>query len=174
MATPIAATAGATHTPAPLSAHGQIDLALHLTQRPRFCSPAAVAENRCLVTSTSSKLSTHLVTESRCTSRPATRFRIRLTPPTSLLLSGCGRWREPERFRFWGSCSKRHSPVPRISHQTLDGHKVPSTRGDHAPAATTPSFHQSHGGRPRPSRLGSTSALRHHQKSLVRPICVQG
>ncbi len=25
------------------------------------------------------------------------------------------------RFRIWGSCSKQHSPVPRIPHQTLNG-----------------------------------------------------
>jgi hypothetical protein len=55
---------------------------------------------------------------------------------------------DQEENRIWGTCSKRHSPVPRISHQTLNGLEAPSSNGDHTPPATTPSFHNSHGGHP--------------------------
>jgi len=73
--------------------------------------PVAVVANCCLVTSTStpSKISTHPVTESRCTSRPATRFRIRLTLPSSLLL-GCGHRGETRKIQILGFVLKGDTP----------------------------------------------------------------
>src|SRR3546814_8245851 len=36
-----------------------------------------------------------------------------------------------ERIRICGSCSKRHSPVPRVPHQTDNGLEAPRNNDDH-------------------------------------------
>src|SRR3546814_12478201 len=42
-----------------------------------------------------------------------------------------------ERIRICGSCSKRHSPVPRVPHQTDNGLEATRNNADHTPPATT-------------------------------------
>src|SRR3546814_6979565 len=42
-----------------------------------------------------------------------------------------------ERIRICVSCSKRHSPVPRVPHQTDNGLEAPRKNNDHTTTTTT-------------------------------------